>query len=72
MARVKLSPSQRDLLQCLSRGPRSAITDESVVRALERKGLAVRVVERAAHLAIGSSWRITRAGRDAIGDPTHD
>ena len=65
MAR-KLSPAQLDLLRALAIGPRNAITDESVVRALERRGLAERHVERVAHLALGSSWRITDAGRLAL------
>lgn len=59
----RLSPHMLDLLKSLGHGPRADITDESTVKALSRRGLAVRAVDRFGHLNNRHHWQITEMGR---------
>lgn len=59
----KLSPAQQSQLEFLATTDVGDITDERVVKALARRGLAERYVEILGHLNAQHRWRITPAGR---------
>ena len=65
---AKLTPAQLQLLGLLRVGPRIDISNESVVKALARKGLAERFVDRCGYLSNHHGWKITEAGRTALQD----
>jgi hypothetical protein len=62
----RLTRAMRDQLASLADTTVYDVSDESVVRALARRGFAERFVERAGFLANRHQWRITDAGRSAL------
>lgn len=66
--RAKLTKAGRELLRLLARGERYDITDESVVKALARRGLAERAGGRMGHLTVRHYWAITDKGRAALSE----
>lgn len=63
---VKLTKVQAEQLRFMAVTDVTDITDESVVKALARKGLAERYVERMGHLSQRHCWRIAPVGRAAL------
>jgi len=64
-----MTKAQREMLRVLAVGPRQDITNESIVKALARKGYAERFSESIGYMAQRHAWRITDAGRAALGLP---
>lgn len=65
--RLKLTRAQREALGGLAHAD-GAPADESIVKALGRRGLAERRSEAMGHMNGRHVWRITPAGRAALNE----
>ncbi len=62
----KMSKAQRDQLARMAQVDVTDISDESIVKALARRGYAERYSKAMGHLHSRHVWRITDAGRSAL------
>jgi hypothetical protein len=62
----KITRAQDEMLRVLNVGERFDIANESIVKALARKGLAERFVDRFGYTSNRHGWRITDVGRALV------